>query len=769
MNIRARLNMQVYERRLWLVMLAGCATRFTALRSEIDAVFGFITWVLIFTGCWALRRLLWRGADGKRNAEKAANAIAIIGMLLFAIRLSGEGATAALLTLLFAVQAALFIVAQVRLHLWLVIAAGLAGVMFAAAESRSVMFVPAAAWFTFAALGLLAFDQHASRAAAASAVLPISARRSHGGAQFAVLVLLIALPVYLFVPRPEGLKLGGMQATAAHDYSEEPSADSQEPAEMDISPYSDAEPLQDAGLESALPALPAPSQPMAGVYGDEWSISDIERSDGNGQGNAVVLYVRTSQPLYLRGKLFDRFEGDRWHRTPHARDSRPLQRGEYQAAESGPLAVEQTVEVMANLDATLIHTPTLQALRFPGPVIYEYDDGVFAAPRPLRADTTYSVIANVDLLGGRYLLAEAAPDDRYLAVPGEISEQVRDLTQQITQNAGSAQERAFRLEKWLRENYQYSFQTVQWQGYTPLDWFLFEGRQGHCEYFASALAMMLRIAGIPSRVATGFSLGERNPMTGYYEVRQLDGHAWVEAYLDGGGWLMLEPTPFYPLPQQREAQANDMVEQLDRYLERLSQTSQALDPQSLRTTVIELARESWVSVRSVLRQINELPAQLGWRLPVLIAVALLMVLIGRLLLLTRRDMIENGKVRRLVAGSNGPGRRALLDLSDALQIAAASRGAGRQAHETMREYAARGDCAGQALPEDFAELFEQSRYGSEDVSAPVKTLERLRHIIAEALQQVPWPHTSTELKRWNAALRTLLSYKDAAEQSTHAD
>jgi protein-glutamine gamma-glutamyltransferase len=82
----------------------------------------------------------------------------------------------------------------------------------------------------------------------------------------------------------------------------------------------------------------------------------------------------------------------------------------------------------------------------------------------------------------------------------------------------------------------------------PLAHFLFDRRKGHCEYFASAMAVMLRQLGIPARVVTGFQSGTYNPITGWHVIRTSDAHSWVEAYLDRRGWTTFDPTPPDPRP-----------------------------------------------------------------------------------------------------------------------------------------------------------------------------------------------------------------------------
>jgi hypothetical protein len=84
----------------------------------------------------------------------------------------------------------------------------------------------------------------------------------------------------------------------------------------------------------------------------------------------------------------------------------------------------------------------------------------------------------------------------------------------------------------------------------PLAFFLFQRRKGHCEYFASAMAIMLRTVNIPSRIVTGFAGGLYNPISGWYVIRASDAHSWVEAWMPGLGWTTFDPTPPDPNPPQ---------------------------------------------------------------------------------------------------------------------------------------------------------------------------------------------------------------------------
>jgi protein-glutamine gamma-glutamyltransferase len=109
--------------------------------------------------------------------------------------------------------------------------------------------------------------------------------------------------------------------------------------------------------------------------------------------------------------------------------------------------------------------------------------------------------------------------------------------------AGSDFDRASAIENYLRTRYGYTLQLPRTTPRDPIANFLFERKQGHCEYFASSMAVMLRTLGIPSRVVNGFRSDEFNDLTGYYVVRAKDAHSWVEAYFPGYGWQTFDPTP----------------------------------------------------------------------------------------------------------------------------------------------------------------------------------------------------------------------------------
>lgn len=137
------------------------------------------------------------------------------------------------------------------------------------------------------------------------------------------------------------------------------------------------------------------------------------------------------------------------------------------------------------------------------------------------------------------------PPDRQLtaAVPTDLPSSVTDLALDVTKDASTPALKAAAIQEYLRsKRFTYSTRTLPGSGYEALENFLLRDRTGYCEQFATAMAAMARVVGIPSRVAVGFLPGERNT-DGTWEVSKHDQHAWPELYFEGQGWVRFEPTP----------------------------------------------------------------------------------------------------------------------------------------------------------------------------------------------------------------------------------
>ena len=140
----------------------------------------------------------------------------------------------------------------------------------------------------------------------------------------------------------------------------------------------------------------------------------------------------------------------------------------------------------------------------------------------------------------------------YLQLPA-LDVRIPALTHRIVGSSTDPAIQARLIENHLRTEYGYTLELPTSEPDDPLAFFLFHRRKGHCEYFASAMAVMLRVEGIPSRVVTGFQSGIYNPISKSILIRTSDAHSWVEAWLPGRGWITFDPTPPDPNPQRVSA------------------------------------------------------------------------------------------------------------------------------------------------------------------------------------------------------------------------
>jgi transglutaminase-like putative cysteine protease len=135
-----------------------------------------------------------------------------------------------------------------------------------------------------------------------------------------------------------------------------------------------------------------------------------------------------------------------------------------------------------------------------------------------------------------------ADRERSLQLP-RLDSRISRLAHEVTAGAATDLERARALERYLRTEFGYTLELPSREVADPLAYFLFSRRKGHCEYFASSLAVMLRNLGIPARLATGFQSGIYNPLSDLWLIRSSDAHSWVEAWIPGHGWATFDPTP----------------------------------------------------------------------------------------------------------------------------------------------------------------------------------------------------------------------------------
>ncbi len=258
-----------------------------------------------------------------------------------------------------------------------------------------------------------------------------------------------------------------------------------------------------------------------------------------------------SRSFRLRGTSFDRYDGVRWTRT--------RERPERLASELGTFTLQRQThgrEARMRIILDAIEPPVLF---FPAGTVGldvppRVEGGIDVQRQLVRGRGLDVRYLDGDGLQQRYTAIyepdrpyDAAPlegEERalYLHLP-EVSARLRELARRVA-GEGDDAARARRLEAWLRDSGElvYSLEQPDTEGRDPLEVFLFEAKRGHCEYFSTALAVLLRAIGVPSRNVTGFVGGSYNAYGGYYAIRQGDAHSWVEAYVDER-WETFDPTP----------------------------------------------------------------------------------------------------------------------------------------------------------------------------------------------------------------------------------
>ena len=163
-----------------------------------------------------------------------------------------------------------------------------------------------------------------------------------------------------------------------------------------------------------------------------------------------------------------------------------------------------------------------------------------------------SYVVEADVLVADEASLRAAPRDyppaiveRYLQIPPSLPDRVYGLAAELVAGAGNPYDMAVAVESYLREMEYSGLPIFLPNEADAVDYFLFEARESYSDYFASAMAMMLRTQGVPTRLVLGFGPGEIDPEG--YVVRDSDNHSWPEVYFPGLGWAPFEPTPIYPV------------------------------------------------------------------------------------------------------------------------------------------------------------------------------------------------------------------------------
>ncbi|MBN2686985.1 MAG: DUF3488 domain-containing transglutaminase family protein [Deltaproteobacteria bacterium] len=233
--------------------------------------------------------------------------------------------------------------------------------------------------------------------------------------------------------------------------------------------------------------------------------------------------------MYWRGIVFDYFDGTAW------------QSKEINRADENDLSVPAGRQIRY----TVYLEPSVHFMLFgldkplfiSGKSIDRYDTLTYSTRDTMVKTTRYNALS---------VISEVLPEpsinrDVYLQLPGPLPK-IEELVRTVTGGTHSTESLQAIASYFKRNAFTYSLENLPVTD-TPLQDFLFTYRYGNCEYFASAMAVMLRVAGIPARLVGGYRGGYYSDLGKYYAVPQKNAHVWVEAYVDGVGWVRYDPTP----------------------------------------------------------------------------------------------------------------------------------------------------------------------------------------------------------------------------------
>lgn len=303
----------------------------------------------------------------------------------------------------------------------------------------------------------------------------------------------------------------------------------------------------------------------AGIGGNSGGVStmsgfsDTVRLGGIGtiqQNDQVVMRVRVEGPndgtsnLHWRGIALDTFNDRTWSKSkPLSKDVKT--RGERDMIQvdyaSGRDRLTLQTVYLEPLDTPVLFSLS-RAVGVQGnfPALYVDTLGAITYP-PSGQRLSYKVLSDRELPSTRELRADNAayPIEKanYLQLPDELDPRIGALAKQVAATTRNRFDAALAIEAYLQNSFEYTLEQRA-SGDQPLADFLFNVKAGHCEYFATAMAIMLRTQGIATRIVNGFQQGEYNETADVFVVRQRNAHSWVEVYFPKeDAWVPFDPTP----------------------------------------------------------------------------------------------------------------------------------------------------------------------------------------------------------------------------------
>ena len=486
-------------------------------------------------------------------------------------------------------------------------------------------------------------------------------------------------------------------------------------------------------------------------FSDRVTLGDIGRLN---ESNQLVMRVRVEghavarapYTLRWRGVALDQFDGRHWSQSDTAATFPAFDGNLYRLGTTEDVSrlTTQTFFVEPIDTPVLFAAPRAVALQGAFPFVRrDRDDALASRPHPLDR-ITYTVYSDTHEPPAERLRADRMPDptgananlrrpvEDYLQLPANLDTRIGSLAWTVVNQAGAknSYDAARAIEAHLAHNayggrYSYSLDRRA-AGQDPLADFLFNVRAGHCEYFSTAMAVMLRTLRIPARVVNGFQSGEYNTAAGAYVVRQADAHSWVEVYFsESDSWVTFDPTPADGRPAGTSG--TGLAGSLRRYADALElfwiQYVVAYDRQGQRALARTLNNQVTNYRIAAAQSADDVGARLSawWSgksadglftvvtSPFVVASAFVVLLLAALLLLRRKGLVSLAWWRKEARTKDAP----VVEFYKRMIAALEARGLSRRADETPLEFAATVN-----TPEVMAitRAYNRVRFGAQSLS-----------------------------------------------------
>lgn len=289
-------------------------------------------------------------------------------------------------------------------------------------------------------------------------------------------------------------------------------------------------------------------------------------------GNTPIMDVYVPQRLpnvYWQAKVYETYNGEKWDLTderqsiPHFPDDGLL---DVPLTRSREVITQTVVNYLPN-SGILYGAPEVVGSDRQMYIDTTQDEAgnmLISAIRSryvLKPGAQYQIVSRISYADEESLRSTPAEypewiEARYLQLPDSVTPQTLRLAEELTVPYNNSFDKTIAVRNYLRENIEYNDQIqAPPEGVDAVHYTLFDIQEGYCNYYASAMAVMLRSQGIPARIVSGYAQGEFNEETNSYRVRASNAHTWTEVYFPGYGWIQFEPTAALPVEVRPETAA----------------------------------------------------------------------------------------------------------------------------------------------------------------------------------------------------------------------